>query len=138
MLDLFSKIYRAPILIIRAILANPMGIFIYGILANWYFIVMIPAVIVTFWVFKGLEKSGVLPIIQKNVVQHLNETKAVAKYCTPLLLDFPALWNCVQNTPEYEASDDEKDLQEKADDILKTLAPKENRRTLENPYNVEE
>ena len=138
MWNLFNQIYRAPILIIRAIIANPIGIFIYCIIANWYFIVMVPAVIVTFWVFKGLEKSGVLDIAQKNITQHLNETKAVAKYCTPLILDLKALWHCIENTPKYEADEDEKDLQQKADTILKNLAPKKSRQFPENPYSKEE
>jgi hypothetical protein len=136
MWDIFRQISRAPSLLFKAIMANPIGIFIYGILSQWYIIVMIPAVIVTFWVFKGLEKSGILEIAKKNITLHLNETKAVAKYCTPLLLNPPALWDCLQNTPEYEAGDDEKDLQNKADRILETITPRNQQNNdVKNPYN---
>jgi ferric iron reductase protein FhuF len=138
MWEFFNQVYRAPLLLLRAIMANPMGIFVYSILSKWYIIVMIPAVIVTFWVFKGLEKTGILEIALKNVTLHLNETKAVAKYCTPLLLDRQALWDCLQNTPSYTADEDEKDLQDKADKILETLSPKqEQQNNYRNPYNEE-
>jgi hypothetical protein len=139
MWEYFSQIYRAPMLLIRAIMANPMGIFVYSILSKWYIVVMIPAVIVTFWVFKGLEKTGILEAALKNVTLHLNETKAVAKYCTPLLLNRDALWDCLQNTPSYTADEDEKDLQDKADKILDTLSPKKEQpnNNYRNPYNDE-
>ena len=139
MWEYFSQIYRAPLLLIRAIMANPMGIFVYSILSKWYIVVMIPAVVVTFWVFKGLEKTGILEAALKRVTLHLNETKAVAKYCTPLLLNRDALWDCLQNTPSYTADEDEKDLQDKANKILEPLSPSKEKPTnnYRNPYNEE-
>jgi hypothetical protein len=43
---------------LKLLLKNPMVIFIYGIMAKWYIMIMVAAVVVTFWVFSGLKESG--------------------------------------------------------------------------------
>src|ERR1700729_3487440 len=99
--ELFRQIYRAPLILMKGMLSNPLSLFVYGMMSKWYIMVMIPTVIVTFWVFKGLEKSGVLQAAERVVTKALVDCKSVAQNCTPLIMDISATWECVKNPPEY-------------------------------------
>lgn len=92
---------------LKLLLKNPMSIFIYGILTKWYIIVMVPAVVVTFWIFKGLTDAGILQTAENVVSAALTETKSVAKNCIPKILSFGDFWECLQNPPEYTPEKDE-------------------------------
>ena len=52
---------------LKLLLKNPMVIFVYGIMAKWYIMIMVAAVVVTFWVFSGLKESGFLDEAEKVV-----------------------------------------------------------------------
>ena len=52
---------------LKLLLKNPMVIFIYGIMAKWYIMIMVAAVVVTFWVFSGLKESGFFEAAEKVV-----------------------------------------------------------------------
>jgi len=110
--DFFSQAYKLPLMLIKRVMANPMGIFVYGILSKWYIIVMIATVSVTFWVFKGLEKAGVLDAITQEVQYGLREVQAVSQKCTPLIVNLPEMWQCIQTTSgsDFEEGEDEKTL----------------------------
>lgn len=120
--ELFRQIYRAPLILLKAMLANPLSLFVYGIMSKWYILVMIPTVIITFWVFKGLEKSGVLQAAQVVISKALTDCKSVAQNCTPLIMDLPATWECVKNPPEYAQTADEVKLENDVNEAMK-LAP---------------
>lgn len=115
---------------LKLLLNNPMVLFIYGILSKWYIMVMVTAIVVTFWVFKGLERTGILQASEQVVSKALSDTKSVAKNCTPLLNDFSALWSCLQNPPDYEADPEEK----KFEQDLKSLLNFDNYNPQRDPY----
>ncbi len=119
--DLFRQIYRVPLILMRSLLANPLSMFVYGIMSKWYIMVMLTAIIVTFWVFKGLEKAGVLQAAEKTVSKALSDAKSIAQNCTPLIMDLNAAWACVQNPPEYVQNDDEIKLQHDIDAAVKQI-----------------
>ncbi len=99
----------------KKLLSSPVSLFIYGILAKWYVMVSIATLVVTFWVFKGLEKSGALATAKNIVSEALEETKAIAKYCTPKITNPSLLWECLDNPPKYQPSAEEKALEKKYD-----------------------
>ncbi len=99
--DFFTQVLRLPMMAFKRVLSNPMGIFVYGILSKWYVMVVIGAMIVTFWVFKGLEKAGVLDAINAQLKKGFDESQAVAQHCTPLIMNLADMWNCIQNPPAY-------------------------------------
>lgn len=107
--EFFSQAYKLPLLVLKRAMANPMGIFIYGILSKWYILVMIAVISVTFWVFKGLEQAGVIDAITKQLNYGFREAQAVAQRCTPHIVNLPKMWNCIQNTTsdDYIPSNEE-------------------------------
>lgn len=119
----------------RLIVANPMGLFIYGIIGKWYILIAIAALVVTFWVFKGLEKSGVIASIEAVVVQALNETKSVAKNCTPKITNLSDFWLCLKDPPKYESSDEDASASTLEESLNKTL--KRVRPGVADPYDDE-
>lgn len=80
---------------------NPMGLFVRMILAKLSLIVFLPALLVTYWVFSGLQSAGVLDAAFRTIGRGLLETKAVAQNCTPKILNFSALWACLESPGRY-------------------------------------
>ena len=123
--DLFRQIYRSPLILMRLVLANPMGVFIYGIISKWYIMVMLASVVVTFWVFKGLQKAGVLQAAQNTVAEALFEAQSIAQNCTPLIMDLGATWDCIKNTPSYHEGTDDANLRREVNTIMKRIEPQD-------------
>lgn len=118
MFELLSRIFKVPKMFFGAIMANPIGIFISSILAKWYVVVMFAAVMVAYWVLKGLEQAGVLGMFQGTLLEALYTSKSIAQYCTPLIMDLKATWDCISNPPVYNPTGDESSLQKAVDGIL--------------------
>lgn len=95
-----------------------MVLFIYGILSKWYIMVMVAAIVVTFWVFKGLTEAGVLQEAERVVSRALRDTKSVARYCVPKITRLGDFWDCLQSPPNYEATKEEKDFEKGLNDLL--------------------
>ena len=87
----------------RLLTANPMGMFIWGIIGKWYIMILVASVIVLFWTFKGLEKAKVFGMAEVVFSNAMGDIKSVAKYCVPLITDRDAFWACLQKDfREYE------------------------------------
>lgn len=103
---------------LKLLLKNPMVLFIYGIMAKWYVMIMVAAVVVTFWVFTGLKNSGFLDEAEEVISKALSDSKAVAKYCVPKIMNFSAFWECLESPPRYVPTQDEKAFEEGLTDLL--------------------
>lgn len=103
---------------LKLLLKNPMVIFIYGIMAKWYVMIMVAAVVVTFWVFSGLKDSGFLDEAEKVVSKALSDSKAVARYCIPKIMSFSAFWDCLESPPKYVPTKQEKAFEKGLTDLL--------------------
>lgn len=97
----------APVAILKRVFKNPMGIFVYSLLSNWYITIYLAGVIVAFWVFKGLEKAGVLDKFNTTLNTAILDSKSIAQHCVPKINDLNALWECAKNPPEYIPSKEE-------------------------------
>ena len=64
---------------------NPMLFFIYSVLSKFYLTIIAASIIVTYFVFKGLEKAGLIQYSEKTLAKAIVETKDVAKNCTPII-----------------------------------------------------
>ncbi len=115
---------------IKKLLSNPMALFVYSIIGKWYVMVTVAAIVVTFWVFKGLEQSGALAATKNVVTEALQQTKAVARYCTPKITNPKLFWDCLDNPPKYQPSPEE-DAIEKLDTETKEATPTQST----DPYN---
>ncbi len=116
----------------RGLLKNPLMLFVYGILSKWYITVIVTSVVVTFYVFKGLEEKGIINAAENVVFRALSDTKSVAKNCLPKILSFTELWQCLENPPEYKPSKEEELLQESLEKTLSPNQPKPPSKT--DPY----
>ncbi len=87
--------------ILKKLLSNPMGMFVYGILSKWYFMALIPIFVVTYWVLKGLSESGILNDLESFINAGFLQIKAVAQHCAPKMRKLSDVWDCLQNTPPY-------------------------------------
>jgi hypothetical protein len=103
---------------LKILLKNPMVLFIYGIMAKWYIMIMVAAIVVTFWVFSGLKESGFLDEAENVVSTALQDTKSVARYCIPKITSFSDFWDCLESPPNYEATEQEKAFEEGLTDLL--------------------
>lgn len=116
-LGFLGQVWRLPAMAFKRVLSNPMGLFVYGILSKWYIIVMLGVAVTTFWVFKGLQKSGVLDDAEKVVRGGFLEVQAVAQHCTPLIRDLGKMWKCIEKTKgsDYKETEDARRLREALD-----------------------
>ena len=109
---------------LKLLFKNPMAIFVYGIASKWYIMIAVAAMIVAFWVLKGLTEAGVLQAAEKVVSEALHDTKSVARYCTPKITDLGKFWHCLQNPPKYEPTKEEKALENDTTKLLKQSSNK--------------
>lgn len=105
----------------RLITINPMGVFVYSLLTKWYLTIAVASLVVTYWVFKGLQSVGVIDAAEKIVGQALYDSKSVAKYCVPKITNLESFWSCLNNLPEYTPEQDEVDLESKVDILKQNL-----------------
>ena len=69
--------------------------FIYGLFSKWYYIIASAAIVVTYNVFKALEKAGILDKIQENVVSALETIIHVSVDCPGRLINFQDFLRCL-------------------------------------------
>jgi hypothetical protein len=119
----------------KLIIANPMGIFIYTILTKWYLMIAVGGLVVAFWVFKGLEESGVLHSSWQVVEKAVNDAKSVARYCVPKITDIRSFWYCLEHPPKYQRTKDEELLIEKLQNVMPNSSSiTEEQKAEKNPY----
>lgn len=72
-----------------------MSIAIIGFLTKWYIMIMVPAIVVTYYVFTGLENVGFFDMVENFIKQNLIMLQYYAKECPPKLMDsFPEFVGC--------------------------------------------
>ena len=112
------------------LLKNPMIVFVYGIIKKWYMIVVITSLVVTYWILKGLSDAGVIQSAEKIVSKAFIQTKSVAQYCTPKIMNLSDFWECLNNPPMYNQSKEEKNLEKTVKPMLEFTKYKQQ----EDPY----
>ncbi len=103
---------------LKILLKNPMVVFIYGIISKWYVMIMVSALVVTFWVFKGLTDAGILQETEKIVSKALRDAKSVSRYCVPKIANLSDFWSCLENPPNYESTKEEQNFEENLNNLL--------------------
>lgn len=109
----------------RLIAANPMGIFLWGLITKWYLMIAIASLIVLFYVAKGLQQIGFIDYFTKTTVEILDTSKAIAQNCTTKLgpdwNHLVSFWNCLSDPGEYEVREGtgEEQLQKGMERLIK-------------------
>lgn len=93
--------------------------FIYTIIAHWYIIVAVVSITVVFWVFKGLDDSGVLNETKAIFKKVGNDSIKIAKYCTPKIRDLHAVWDCISEIDSKEITVEDKSNLERLKNTIK-------------------
>lgn len=96
------------------VLRHPLILFVYSILSQWYMIIVLGSLLVTYWVFKGLKDIGVIDKAQTILVQGIEQTKGVAQNCTPRIVNLADFWKCVSDPASsvYRPTQYDRTLQE--------------------------
>ncbi|HJD66274.1 MAG TPA: DUF2670 domain-containing protein [Rickettsia endosymbiont of Bembidion nr. Transversale] len=124
----------------KLIAANPMGFFLWNLIAKWYIMIAVASLIVLFYVVKGLEKIGFIDYLGRTTVEILDTSKAIAQNCTVKLgPDWDHLvnfWNCLGDPGKYEVEEKDTGETKLADDIIDLLPDKPGTTVPEpgNPY----
>jgi len=87
---------------IKLLAKSPMTLFVYGILGKWFITTFITAIIVVYWVFKGLSDSKILLLAEEVVFDAFNQTKSVARYCVPKIGTLEDFWSCLQDPQQHK------------------------------------
>jgi hypothetical protein len=103
---------------VKTLFKSPIILFVYGIMSKWFIAIFVTALIVTYWVFKGLSDAGIIQAAENVVFRAFTDTKSVAQFCVPKILHFSDFWECLQNPPEYVPSEEEKTLEHTVKTIL--------------------
>jgi len=125
--------FQAFLAKLKLLLKNPIVIFVYGILSKWYIMVVLTSLVVAYWVLKGLTDAGVLQASWDTVSKAFQDSKSVARYCVPKINDPGAVWECLKNPPDYEASEEEVQLKTGLDSLLNF----DNYNSAKDPYSSE-
>lgn len=80
---------------------NPLTLFIYGIFAKWYLIVTASALMVVYYVLKGLDEAGIIEYGKQIVIDVLRDSESIAKYCVPKIANLKNFWSCLENIEAY-------------------------------------
>lgn len=118
----------------KLVFKSPLTVFVYSILSKWFITIFITALVVTYWVFKGLSDAGILQKAEEVVFDALVQTKSVAQYCIPKIAHLGNFWDCLQNPPTYTPSDEELQLEEGVKRAVSPLNPNK----LKDPYSNED
>jgi hypothetical protein len=112
---------------------SPMTLFVYGILSKWFITIFVTALVVVYWVFKGLSDAGILQAAEQVVFDAFTQTKSVAQYCIPKIAHFGNFWDCLQDPPAYTPSAEEATLHEGMKKIIDPM----NSNHQKDPYSSE-
>ncbi|MEK6734287.1 MAG: hypothetical protein AABY27_04190 [Pseudomonadota bacterium] len=69
--------------------------FIYGIISNWYLLVVIPAMTITYNVFKALQDHGILDMLYNEVKGSLDILVKTSMECPQKITDIGEFLNCL-------------------------------------------
>lgn len=69
--------------------------FVLGILSNWYLLVVIPAMTVTYNVFKSLQDHGIIDTLYNNVKEALLNIVDASSVCPEKIYDVELFFKCL-------------------------------------------
>jgi hypothetical protein len=69
--------------------------FILGILSNWYWLVVIPAMTVTYNIFKSLQEHGIIDTLYNNVKEALINIVEASSVCPDKIYDIELFFRCL-------------------------------------------
>ena len=118
----------------KVLFKSPMTIFVYSILSKWFITIFVTALVVAYWVFKGLSDAGIIQKAEEVVFDAFTQTKSVAQYCIPKIAHLGNFWDCLQDPPAYVPSNEEAKLEESMKRIMDPM----NSNRPQDPYNNED
>jgi hypothetical protein len=77
------------------IINSGMASFIYGLISQWYLVIAIPAMTVTYNVLKALEERGVLKTIMEDLKNSIDAIVVISSTCPQKIVDIQDFFNCL-------------------------------------------
>lgn len=71
--------------------------FVLGLFKNIYFLISIPALVITYRLFKVLKEKGVVDGFESIVNGVINSVLKISTECFPLILDFNQFASCINS-----------------------------------------
>jgi hypothetical protein len=103
---------------LKLLFKSSMVIFIYGIIAKWYVMIIVAAIVVIFLVLAVLKDSIFLEEVEKVGSKALDGSKLVARYCIPKVMSCNDFWDCLESPQKYFLTKNEKAFEEDLTDLL--------------------
>jgi len=69
--------------------------FLYALFSKWYYMVAAAALVVTYNVFRALDKAGILAKIESHVSSALDSVIKISEECPARLIDFQDFLTCI-------------------------------------------
>lgn len=82
----------------RQLFKDPKAIFIQGLIAKWYMLVMIPAIALVYKIFVFLHERGIFAKLEAFVTYQLDSISIMVDRCLSSTTDFsslPSVLNCL-------------------------------------------
>lgn len=82
----------------RQLFKDPKAIFIQGIVAKWYMLVMIPAIALVYKIFVFLHERGIFAKLENFITHQLDSISTMVDRCLSATADFsslPSLLHCI-------------------------------------------
>ncbi len=79
------------------------------IFLKWYTYICGSILVITFFVFQGLQKAGVIELYRNSVAYGFHQSALVAKNCTPLIRNLKDFAYCVQNPEAFNNNNSNND-----------------------------
>ena len=93
----FSAIFRllrGGKVLLNGVVVGINAKFVYGILSQWYLLIAIPAMLVTYNVLAALEKKGILTAIYKEIYNGIANLVYLSSICPGEIDDIGAFFDC--------------------------------------------
>ena len=99
---------------------NPIALFFRALITKWYLFFSLICLSVLYWVYNGLKDLGLIAKASGIVIGCFLYAQAVARNCTPLILDAGKFSRCMMDPPEYNppTTDTEKQIEKLSHDVL--------------------
>lgn len=75
-----------------------MSFFIFRIFSNFYLLISIGSLIITYKVFFALEQVGVLSYAWQQIAYSLKVSYYIADKCLPKISNLPLTWECISSS----------------------------------------
>jgi hypothetical protein len=88
------KLLKGGKVLFNGVLVGINAKFVYGILSQWYLLIAIPAMLVTYNVLSALEKKGILKALYNEIYHGVSNLVHLSSKCPGEIVDIGKFFEC--------------------------------------------